>query len=166
MVGLKVAIKLQADAELVWNQQRYKLEAAAQAAQRRLQDLEKVNAELQVHLDSQARAAAGEAPEKGTRPCLVLVRTISQFLICPFVKCMVLNVTSSDKLILQVGATVHGHGCLRIKGFVLGPTQLVSSLGGGPLLKPNNMAAKQQDMPCCLLFACLCSLALIPTVPM
>ena len=64
---------LQADAELLWNQQRYKLEAAAQAAQRRLQDLEKVNAELQVHLDSQARAAAGEAPEKGMQLCMALV---------------------------------------------------------------------------------------------
>ena len=72
-IGSKLALELQADAELVWNQQRYKLEAAAQAVQRRLQDLEKVNAELQVHLDSQARAAAGEAPEKGTIPCLVLV---------------------------------------------------------------------------------------------
>lgn len=63
---------MQADAELVWNQQRYKLETAAQAAQRRLQDLEKVNAELQVHLDSQARAAAGQAPEKGISVCTPL----------------------------------------------------------------------------------------------
>lgn len=69
-MGLTLALALQADAELVWNQQRYKLEAAVQAAQRRLQDLEKVNAELQVHLDSQARAAAGEAPEKGTQSCM------------------------------------------------------------------------------------------------
>ena len=63
---------LQADAELAWQQERSNLETAAQTAQRRLQDLERVNAELQVHLDSQARAAAGQAPEKGALPLLVL----------------------------------------------------------------------------------------------
>ena len=68
-----LALGLQADAELACKQQRYKLEAAMQAAQRRSQDLEKVNAELQVHLDSQAKAAAGETPEKGTSPGMTLV---------------------------------------------------------------------------------------------
>lgn len=69
-----MVFKMQADAELVWQQERSNLETAAQTAQRRLQDLERVNAELQVHLDSQARAAAGQAPEKGAPPLPVLSR--------------------------------------------------------------------------------------------
>lgn len=83
---------MQADAELVWNQQRYKLETAAQAAQRRLQDLEKVNAELQVHLDSQARAAAGQAPEKGIWFCAALAKATC-LQVFPSLQCMLHGIT-------------------------------------------------------------------------
>lgn len=51
---------------MAWQQERSKLQTAVQAAQQRLQDLEKVNAQLQVHLDTHARAAAGQAPDEGT----------------------------------------------------------------------------------------------------
>ena len=73
---------VQADADLVWRQEKSNLEAAAQVAQRRLQDLERVNAELQVHLDSQARAAAGEVPEKGNIPVMAC-HVSSHHLVCP-----------------------------------------------------------------------------------
>ena len=56
---------MQAAADLAWQQERNRLQTVIQAAQQRLRDLEKVNAELQVHLDNHARAAAGQAPVEG-----------------------------------------------------------------------------------------------------
>ena len=55
----------QAAADLAWQQERTKLQASIAAAQQRVQDLESVNAQLQVHLDNHARAAAGQAPDEG-----------------------------------------------------------------------------------------------------
>lgn len=56
----------QAAADQAWQQERSKLQTALQAAQQRLHDLERVNAQLQVHLETQAREAAGQAPDEGT----------------------------------------------------------------------------------------------------
>lgn len=57
---------VQAAAELAWQKERAGLQEARAAAQRRSQDLERVNAELQVHLDRSAHAAAGQTPNQGT----------------------------------------------------------------------------------------------------
>ena len=57
---------LQAAADQAWQQERSKLQTALQAGQQRLHDLERVNAQLQVHLDTHAREAAGQAPDEGT----------------------------------------------------------------------------------------------------
>ena len=56
----------QAAADQAWQQERSKLQTALQAAQQRLHDLERVNAQLQVHLETHAREAAGQAPDEGT----------------------------------------------------------------------------------------------------
>ena len=60
---------VQASADLAWQQERSKLQSSIAAAQQRAQDLERVNAQLQVHLDNHARAAAGQAPDEGSFAC-------------------------------------------------------------------------------------------------
>ena len=62
---------MQASADRAWQSQRSKLEASLGAAQQRLNDLERVNSELQVHLDGHARAAAGQAPEEGKQHVII-----------------------------------------------------------------------------------------------
>ncbi len=62
----QLGVFVQAAADQAWQQERSKLQTALQAAQQRLHDLEKVNAQLQVHLETHAREAAGQAPDEGT----------------------------------------------------------------------------------------------------
>jgi uncharacterized protein YlxW (UPF0749 family) len=61
----QLGVFVQATADQAWQQERSKLQTALQAAQQRLHDLEKVNAQLQVHLETHAREAAGQAPDEG-----------------------------------------------------------------------------------------------------
>ena len=56
---------MQAAAELAWQKEKADLQSARAAAQRRLQDVEKVNAELQGYLDTTAQATAGQTPKQG-----------------------------------------------------------------------------------------------------
>lgn len=56
---------MQAAAELAWQKERLGLQEARAAAQHRLQDVEKVNAELQGYLDRTAQATAGQTPNQG-----------------------------------------------------------------------------------------------------
>ncbi|KAA6416807.1 MAG: hypothetical protein FRX49_13234 [Trebouxia sp. A1-2] len=65
--AVELAHRGKAAADQAWQQERSKLQTALQAAQQRLHDLERVNAQLQVHLETQAREAAGQAPDEGSK---------------------------------------------------------------------------------------------------
>lgn len=83
---------VQAEAELEWQQERLGLQDSRAAAQRRLQDVERVNNQLQAHLARQA--TSGQAPDQGMSTCtprLILPMLGSQYSCRPSDKCTLMD---------------------------------------------------------------------------